>query len=567
MSSKALTNHHKVEPMRAPGLARQLLIPTRQTKAIAMSEWEALQAEMAEKESRDLQPQVDPRSGFCKANGIYYSKRDPVILPSEDEDLDVPTYIFSACHRGRIAFIDAPTETTLSYQDLHQKVKALAAGLHALGIRKGDVVLVVSPYSIMIPCIYLGILSIGAILTTCNPLNTEGEMSRQIRDSNPCFIFTLPQYIHKISATQLPIALIQGTKQEGGQSCVSTLHQLLQSDVNSLPSVKIRQHDTATILYSSGTTGSSKGVISTHRNYIAMIEGYRSRVDMQSQSHFFLSSAHEMLSAVQKYRVTDLAVSPPILVALAKSEIANKYDLSSLQQIGSGGAPLGKDVIEKFGARFPGIQVTQIYGLTESSGAIAFTKANERIKNYGTAGSLSASVEAKVVDIVSRKPLSSNHVGELWLRGPTIMKGYFGNEEATASTIDLDGWLKTGDLCYIDEEGFLFVVDRLKELIKYKAFQVAPAELEELLFSHTEIWDAAVIPYPDENAGQIPMAYVVRKVDSKLSEQDVINFIAKQVSPYKKVRRVAFVNSIPKTPSGKILRKELIQQALSTSRL
>eukprot|EP01018_Ginkgo_biloba_P010312 Gb_18712 [translate_table: standard] len=147
------------------------------------------------------------------------------------------------------------------------------------------------------------------------------------------------------------------------------------------------------------------------------------------------------------------------------------------------------------------------------------------------------------------------------------MKGYFGNEEATASTIDSEGWLKTGDLCYINEEGFLFVVDRLKELIKYKAFQVAPAELEELLISHTEISDAAVIPYPDENAGQIPLAYVVRKVDSKLSEQDVINFIAKQVSPYKKVRRVAFVTSIPKTPSGKILRKDLIQQALSTSRL
>nr|ADE75597.1 unknown [Picea sitchensis] len=160
-----------------------------------------------------------------------------------------------------------------------------------------------------------------------------------------------------------------------------------------------------------------------------------------------------------------------------------------------------------------------------------------------------------------------NHKGELWLRGPTIMKGYLGNDEATASALDTEGWLKTGDLCYIEEEGFLFVVDRIKELIKYKAFQVAPAELEELLLSNQEISDAAVIPYPDDEAGQIPMAFVVRKSDSNLSEEDVINFVSKQVSPYKKIRRVAFVNSIPKSPSGKILRKDLIHQALSTSRL
>jgi len=209
----------------------------------------------------------------------------------------------------------------------------------------------------------------------------------------------------------------------------------------------------------------------------------------------------------------------------------------------------------------------QGYGLTESNGTVSSTITDEENRHYGTAGLLAAHMEAKVVDTTTGKDMPPNHKGELWLRGPTIMKGYFGNDEATESTLDSEGWLKTGDLCYIDDEGFLFVVDRIKELIKYKAFQVAPAELEELLLSNQDIIDAAVIPYPDHEAGQIPMAFVVRKTDSNLCEDDVINFVAKQVSPYKKIRRVAFVNSIPKSPAGKILRKDLVHQSLSSSKL
>ncbi|CAF2162865.1 unnamed protein product [Brassica napus] len=159
-----------------------------------------------------------------------------------------------------------------------------------------------------------------------------------------------------------------------------------------------------------------------------------------------------------------------------------------------------------------------------------------------------------------------NQTGELWLKGPTIAKGYFKNQEATNETINAEGWLKTGDLCYIDEDGFVFVVDRLKELIKYKGYQVPPAELEALLITHPDILDAAVIPFPDKEAGQYPMAYVTRKVESNLSEKQVIEFISKQqVAPYKKIRKVAFINSIPKTASGKTLRKDLIK--LATSKL
>eukprot|EP00262_Sarcandra_glabra_P000269 TRINITY_DN1032_c0_g1_i2.p1 TRINITY_DN1032_c0_g1~~TRINITY_DN1032_c0_g1_i2.p1 ORF type:complete len:360 (+),score=52.60 TRINITY_DN1032_c0_g1_i2:88-1080(+) len=272
-----------------------------------------------------------------------------------------------------------------------------------------------------------------------------------------------------------------------------------------------------------------------------------------------------MLRAIQAYRVTYMPVSPPLVLAMAKSEEVSGYDLSSLELIGCGGAPLGKEVVDRFTARFPNVEVVQGYGLTESSGGATGTFGPEESQHYGSAGRLAVNLESMIVDPVTGEALGPGQQGEVWLRGPTIMKGYMGDDEATASTLHPDGWLKTGDLGYFDHEGFLFIVDRLKELIKYKAYQVPPAELEHLLLSHPDIADAAVIPYPDEEAGQIPMAFVVRQPGSPLHEAQVMEFIAKQVAPYKKIRKVAFINSIPKSAAGKILRRELINHALSTS--
>lgn len=187
----------------------------------------------------------------------------------------------------------------------------------------------------------------------------------------------------------------------------------------------------------------------------------------------------------------------------------------------------------------------------------------EEFKQLASVGRLAENMEAKIVDPVTGEALPPGHQGELWLRGPIVMKGYVGDDEATAATLDANGWLKTGDLCYFDSDGFLHIVDRLKELIKYKAYQVPPAELEHLLQSNPEIVDAAIVPYPDEEAGQIPMAFVVRKPGSNITEAQIMDFIARQVAPYKKIRRVAFINSIPKSPAGKILRRELVNHALS----
>ncbi|KAK3118627.1 hypothetical protein QOZ80_9BG0702670 [Eleusine coracana subsp. coracana] len=182
----------------------------------------------------------------------------------------------------------------------------------------------------------------------------------------------------------------------------------------------------------------------------------------------------------------------------------------------------------------------------------------EECNRIGSVGRISENVEVKIVDHVTGKPLSVGQKGELLVRGPAVMSGYVGDDEANATAFDSEGWLKTGDLCYIDQDGFLFIVDRLKELIKYKGYQVPPAELELILQSLPEVVDAAVMPYPHEEAGQIPIALVVRQPGSKVTESQVIEHVAERVAPYKKIRKVLFVDSIPKSPAGKILRRQLM---------
>ncbi|XP_068646538.1 probable CoA ligase CCL5 [Aristolochia californica] len=545
---------------------------------------------------------IDPRSGFCASNSVFYSKRKPIQLPT-DEFLDLATFIASRRHSGVVAFIDAATGSRLTFQELWLAVDALAAALYRRGIRKGDVVLLLSPNSIYFAVVFLAVMSLGAILTTTNPLNTEREIAKQIADSKPVLAVTIPALVVKIAAADLPIVLIGGDKKSGGNpkiKIVSTVEEMIKEDPGgNRVREKVRQDDTATLLYSSGTTGMSKGVVSSHRNLIAMVESIVNRFSLEDGPQTFICTVpmfhvyglaafasgilasgstivvlskfelDEMLSSIDRYQATYLPLVPPILVALINHApaIRAKYDLGSLQCVLSGGAPLSKEVIEGFLAHYPTVRILQGYGLTETTAIGASTDSVEESRRYGTAGMLSPNMDAKIVDPESGKALPVNSTGELWLRGPTVMKGYFSNPEATSSTLDSQGWLRTGDLCYLDEDGFIFVVDRLKELIKYKGYQVAPAELEALLLTHPNVADAAVIPFPDEEVGQYPMAYVVRKEGRSVSDKELMEFIGKQVAPYKRIRRVAFVSGIPKNPSGKILRKDLIKLATSKSNL
>ncbi|KAM0019583.1 putative AMP-dependent synthetase/ligase, AMP-binding, AMP-binding enzyme domain, ANL [Helianthus debilis subsp. tardiflorus] len=546
-------------------------------------------------------PEIDTRSGHCKTNSTFYSKRKPTPFPA-NEILDVTTFISARAHNGTTAYIDASTGNRLTFADVWRAVESVSSALSDSGIRKGDVVMLLSPNSIFFPIVCLSVMSLGAIITTTNPLNTNREINKQISDSKPVLAFTTSELVPKLSDSNIPIVLIgsdTGTRKISKiGKIVNTLDEMMKTEPNrNRIKERVTQDDTATLLYSSGTTGASKGVISSHRNLIAMVQTVIGRFQLDDNQQTFLCTVpmfhiyglvafatgliasgatvvvlskfeiHEMLSAIGRYGVTYLPLVPPILVALVNnaSQIRSKYDLKTLKYVLSGGAPLSKELTEGFMEKYPGVTIMQGYGLTESTGIGASTDTVEESRRYGTAGKLSANMMGKIVDPDSGKVLPVNRTGELWLKGPTVMKGYFSNPEATASTLDSTGWLRTGDLCYIDEDGFIFVVDRLKELIKYKGYQVPPAELEALLLTHPEIDDCAVIPFPDKDVGQFPMAYVVRKNGSGLTEKGVMDFVSKQVAPYKRIRRVAFIGSVPKNPSGKILRKDLIQ--LATSKL
>ncbi|KAK3023313.1 hypothetical protein RJ639_044535 [Escallonia herrerae] len=535
------------------------------------------------------------RSGFDSQTGVYNSLvqlGERYKIPTRP-DLDTATFVLSRFPdhgESRVALIDSATNHQVTYAQLQRSIYSLAAGLyHGLGVRKGDVVFVLSPNSLLYPTICLAILSVGAVLTSANPLNTEMEIAKQVMDSSPKLAIAAPEEIHKLLPTGVPTLLTTRTPDENALS----VEELLDScEPQELPETRPTQSDTAAILYSSGTTGTSKGVIITHGNFISLMQLLRFSMDVTSSNNdvflCFIPMFHiyglvffglglfcsnnttvlmqkfdfqAMLEAIQKYHINNIPAVPPVILGLVKYSEGG-YDLTSLRRVGSGAAPLSKEVSDGFREKYPWVELRQGYGLTESCGAATFFISDEQAKAHsGGSGRLLPTYSAKVVDPESGLALPPYREGELWLKGSAMMKGYFKNEEATAATIDSDGWLRTGDLCYFDGDGFLYIVDRIKELIKHNGYQVAPAELEAILLSHPHILDAAVIPLEDENAGQIPMAFVVRAVDAELTADQVIEFVAGQVAPYKKIRRVGFISAIPRSSAGKILRKQLVSQS------
>lgn len=400
---------------------------------------------------------VDERSGFCESNSIFYSKRKPIPLP-QNHSVDVTTFISSRAHSGRIAFVDASTGRHLTFHELWRAVDSVASCLSDMGIRKGHVIMLLSPNSIFFPVVCLAVMSLGAIITTTNPLNTAREIAKQVADSKPVLAFTTKQLAPKLAGAALPIVLVDDAEQHHRRDAkfVTSLDEMMRKEPSgSRVKDRVNQDDTATLLYSSGTTGASKGVVSTHKNLIAMVQTVLSRFGLEDGEQKYICTVpmfhiyglaafatgllasgstivvlskfemHDMLSAIEKYRATYLPLVPPILIALVNNadRIKAKYDLSSLSSVLSGGAPLSKEVIEGFVDKYPRVKILQGYGLTESAGVGASTDSLEESRRYGTAGLLSPSMEAKIVDPDSGEALPVNRTGELWLRGPTIMKG------------------------------------------------------------------------------------------------------------------------------------------------
>jgi 4-coumarate--CoA ligase len=262
----------------------------------------------------------------------------------------------------------------------------------------------------------------------------------------------------------------------------------------------------------------------------------------------------DFLQTIQDRRVTRVAAVPPMVVALAKDPLVTEYDLSSLRQIGSGAAPLSAEIEREAMAR-TGAEVTQGFGLTETS-PVTHAALPDMVRS-GSIGVPIPNTEVRVVDPETGEDLGVGKPGELWIRGPQVMKGYLNNPDATAASIDPDGWLKTGDIGWVDVDDHWLITDRLKELIKYKGFQVAPAELEAHLLTHPAVADAAVIAIADEEAGEVPKAYVVLKPGHRVTSGELVEHVAAHVAPYKKVRAIEFIDEIPKSLSGKILRRVL----------
>jgi acyl-CoA synthetase (AMP-forming)/AMP-acid ligase II len=261
------------------------------------------------------------------------------------------------------------------------------------------------------------------------------------------------------------------------------------------------------------------------------------------------------LQAVEKYGVTLAHIVPPIVLALSKSPVVDNYQLPTLRTLFSGAAPLDESLTRACMTRLS-CDIRQGYGMTETSPVTHSSPADKRQVKFGSVGTPAPSTECKIVDLATGAALGPNQEGEVCVRGPQIMKGYLNRPEATAQTIDSEFWLHTGDVGYADEDGHFFIVDRAKELIKYKGFQVPPAELEAILLTHPCVADAAVIPYPDDEAGEVPKAVVVLKAEA--TPQAIMEFVAGRVAPHKKIRAVEFIDKIPRSASGKILRRKLV---------
>ncbi|MGB3543814.1 4-coumarate--CoA ligase family protein [Rubrivirga sp.] len=504
-------------------------------------------------------------------------------------NVTLPQFVLEdAAARGdKPAIIDGPSGRTLSYEALASGVDRVAGSLVARGFAPGDVFGILSPNLPEFPVAFHGALRAGGVATTMNPLSSADELAHQLSDSKARYLLTVPPLVE----TALEAADRSGVEEVFvfGQSDVATpFAELMAGSAPPAPSI-----DPATALaalpYSSGTTGLPKGVMLTHRNLVANVLQFdavddadpddvliavlpffhiygmtllvnaalRNGQTVVSMPRFDLEA---FLQLMQDHRVNKAFLVPPILVALAKHPLIDQYDLSALTRIVSGAAPLGDDLAAAVQQRL-GCEVKQGFGMTEASPVTHFVPAKRAgWTKYGSVGPAVPGVESRLVSVETGEDVLEGERGELWVRGPNVMMGYLGNDEATAHTLDADGWLHTGDVATVDADGDFWIVDRVKELIKYKGYQVPPAELEALLLSHDAIADAAVIPVLDEEAGEIPKAYVVRKPDHELSADDVKAFVAEYVAPYKKVRQVAFVDAIPKSASGKILRRVLVEQ-------
>jgi acyl-CoA synthetase (AMP-forming)/AMP-acid ligase II len=511
-------------------------------------------------------------------------------IPDEIPDLDLANFILGAAKTfgDKPAMIDGASGRTVSYADLGRAVRSVAAGLSAAGFEKGDTFCICMPNVPEYPIAFHGVLAAGGRCTTANPLYTARELSHQLADTEARMLLTTPPFLEvaREAAADAGCELYVL-----GNSPEATPFETLLGDPDAAPDVAIDPaKDVAAILYSGGTTGMPKGVLLSHRNLVASI--------VQSAPAFGLTSADVVIAVLPFFHVYGLQVIlnralfagatvvtmarfdleqfvdllehhqvtrgyavPPIVLGLATDAVVEGRDLSALRNVLSGAAPLPLDLAEACERRI-GCPVTQAYGMTEMSSATHLAPLFGDLHKPGSIGPPRPGTECRLVDPEVGEDAGEGEPGELWLRGPHVMLGYLHNPEATAATVNNDGWLRTGDIATVDEDGWFTVVARIKEIIKYKGFQVAPAELESILLGHPQVADCAVIGVADEEAGEVPKAFIVPAQDS-LDVQSLLSFVSERVAPHKRIRMVEIIDEIPKSQSGRILRRLLEERERS----
>ncbi|MGB4779098.1 AMP-binding protein [Microbacterium sp.] len=493
---------------------------------------------------------------------------------------------------ARIALIDPATGTETTYGALKAQIDAFAGALAARGVTTGTVIGVLCPNIPAFATVFHGVLHAGGTVTTINSLYTPREIEKQLQDAGATWLVTvsplLPQAVAAATAVGIPadrLIVLDGAPDH------PSLRDLL-AERRPAPEVSFDPATHLAVLpYSSGTTGVPKGVMLSHRNLVANVAQCRVSIDLRDSDRVLavLPFFHiygmtvllnlalkqratlvtmpkfdlvEFLTIIQKFGCTFLFIAPPIAVALAKHPVVDQFDISTVRTVFSGAAPLDGETAEIAGRRI-GARMMQGFGMSELSPvshAMPYQRDDVPVSSVGV---LLPNIVCKLVDTETGEEITEvgadgeSRAGELWVKGPNVMLGYLNQPQATAETLDADGFLHTGDVAVYHEGGYFSIVDRVKELIKYKGYQIAPAELEALLLSHPQVTDAAVIGVLDDDKQEIPKAFVVRVPGSKITEDDVMAFVAEHVAPHKKVRRVEFVEAIPKSSSGKILRKDL----------
>ena len=508
----------------------------------------------------------------------------------------------------KAAFIDREGRS-YSFRQTFDLARRIGRFLQEEGVAKGDRVAVVSFNSVSLVIHYLGVIWSGGVLVPLNPLYRARELKQILANSGARVALVAgvgPEgHPTKSAISRGPqarvgraeedaLAKVEGMKGELPE--LSAVYPLegVEGRAAQVPPEPLAQEidpeaDPAVMYYTGGTTGLPKGVPLTHFEIVASLRQLN-RVRDHKATDTFLDFSHlhlafaatslafsglfsgstqvvmprfdpeEAATLIEKHRVTYIALAPPALTALAEAAEQGRYDPSSLALIISGGAVLPEEVLER-ARRALGCAIIDSYGLSETSATNCHSLL--RIKTGSMGAPVPDTVE-KVVSLDTGQEVGRGEVGELFIRGPQVFKGYWRNPEATAEALTPDGWFRTGDLVWADEEGYVYVIGRIKEIIKYKGYQVTPAELEGVLMEHPAVQEAAVIPKADREAGEVPKAVVVLRPGTQASpeelKKELMAFVEARVVPYKKVREVEFIDAIPRSPLGKILRRELIDR-------